>query len=98
MIEIIIINPENKAPTVVKGDFAFVVAGPKEGEANAVFMGAGSALEISRTLAISCRKTLENIVTGNVLARDVLITAFRSAFNNPNNYARTYKTDSVPKY
>lgn len=59
MIEIIIINPSNEAPTVVKGDFAFVVADPREGEANAVFMGAGSALEISRTLAISCRKTLE---------------------------------------
>lgn len=98
MIEIIIINPENEAPTVVKGDFAFVVADPREGEANAVLMGAGCTLEVVTTLGVACRKTLEDITEGNPLFGAALIDMFKEAFENPNDYAKTHKTDSVPEY
>ena len=98
MIEIIIINPENEAPTVVKGDFAFVVADPRDGASNAIFMGHGRMSEVVTTLGVSCRHTLENIAEGNPLLCAALIEEFKQAFKNPNDYAKTYKTDSVPEY
>lgn len=98
MLEIIIINPKEEKPTVTKGDFAFVVTNPVDGESNAIFMGSGSALMVASTLGIACRKTLENITEGNPLFGAALIDMFKEAFEKPDVYAKTHKTDSVPEY
>lgn len=39
MLEIVIINPKEEKPTVTKGDFAFVVTNPVDGESNAILWG-----------------------------------------------------------
>lgn len=98
MIEIIIINPKDKEPTVTKGDFAFVVTNPADGESTTIFMGSGRMSKVVTTLGVSCRKTLENIAKGNPPLCAALIETFKQAFENPNDYAKTYKTDSVPEH
>lgn len=98
MLEIIIINLKDKEPTVTKGDFAFVVTNPVDGESNAILMGSGRTLEVASTLGIACRKTLENITEGNPLFTAALIDMFKEAFEKPDVYAKTHKTDSVPEY
>lgn len=98
MLEIIIIDPKEEKPTVTKGDFAFVVTNPADGESSAIFMGSGRMLEVTTTLGVSCRQTLESISKGNPLLYAALIERFRQTFENPNDYAKTHKTDSVPKY
>ena len=98
MLEIIIINQKEEKPIVTKGDFAFVVTDPADGESSAIFMGSGRMLEVTTTLGVSCRQTLENIAEGNPLLCAALIETFKQAFEKPDNYARTYKTDSVPEH
>lgn len=98
MLEIIIINPKEEKPIVTKGDYAFVVTNPTDGESNAIFMGSGRMSEVVTTLGVSCRQTLENIAKGNPLLCAALIETFKRVFENPNDYAKTYKTDSVPEY
>ena len=98
MLEIIIINPKDKEPTVTKGDFAFVVTNPVDGESTAIFMGSGRMSEVVTTLGVSCRRTLENLAKGNPLLCAALIEIFKKAFENPNDYAKTCKTDSVPEH
>ena len=98
MLEIIIINPKDKEPTVTKGDFAFVVTNPADGESTAIFMGSGRMSEVVTDLGVSCRQTLENLAKGNPLLCAALIETFKQVFENPNAYAKTHKTDSVPEY
>lgn len=98
MLEIIIINPKEEKPIVTKGDFAFVVTDPADGASNAIFMGSGRMSEVVTTLGVSCRQTLENLANGNPLFCAALIETFKQVFENPNDYAKTYKTDSVPEY
>lgn len=98
MLEIIIIDPKEEKPTVTKGDFAFVVTNPADGESSTIFMGSGHMSEVVTVLGVSCRQTLESIAEGNPLLYAALIARFRQAFENPNDYAKTHKTDSVPEY
>lgn len=53
---------------------------------------------VASTLGIACRKTLENITEGNPLFGAALIDMFKEAFEKPDVYAKTHKTDSVPEY
>lgn len=98
MLEIIIINPKEEKPIVTKGDYAFVVTNPADDAPNAIFMGSGRMSEVVTTLGVSCRQTLENIAKGNPLLCAALIETFKQVFENPNDYAKTYKTDSVPEH
>ena len=66
MLEIIIINPKDKEPTVTKGDFAFVVTNPVDGESTAIFMGSGRMPDVVTTLGVSYRQTINNIAGGAI--------------------------------
>ena len=98
MLEIIIINPKKEKATVTKGDYAFVVTNPADGESNAIFMGSGRMSDVVTTLGVSCRQTLENLAEGNPLLGAALIDMFKEAFEKPDVYAKTHKADSVPEY
>lgn len=97
MLEIIIINPKEEKPTVTKGRFAFVVTNPADGESSVIFMGSFRMLEVVTALGVSCRQALENLAKDNPLLCAALIETFKQTFDNPNDYAKTHKTDSVPE-